>query len=132
MYPFIHQGKINTIGVIIMAGKSLSSKTFYERLNQWVGQNIKIFKEEIGDDDETLMALESITHVNHTVSGDDYIPAHTLQLNGSGAVENEDDQLEPLPKSEYEIPIEDSTTFQFDGDKFKLKTERGIYTIERT
>lgn len=114
-----------------MAGKNLSSKAFYERLNQWVGHNIKIFKEEIGDDDETLMALKSITHENHANSGDDYIPAHTLQLNGSGAVENEDNQLEPLPTSEYEIPIEDSTIFQFDGDKFTLKTDRGVYIIER-
>lgn len=110
----------------------LSIEAFTEQLNQWIGKNIKIFKQEIGDDDETWLALQSITYVNHTESLDDYLPAHTLQLNGAGKVENEDDEMVPLPTSAYEIPIEDSTSLQFDGDTFTLTTDRGVYTIERT
>lgn len=114
-----------------MKRRSLSIEAFNEQLKQWIGQNIKIFKQEIGDDDETWMALQSISYANHPGTIDDYLPKHTLQLHGTGKVENEDDELEPLPTSEYEIPIEDSTTYQLDEGKFILTTDRGVYTIER-
>lgn len=115
-----------------MEKESLTNQAFNDRLKQWIGKNIKIFKHEAGDDDETFLVLQSITHADHPGTIDDYIPAHTLQLNGTGEVENEDNQLEPLPSSVYEIPIEPSTTYQFNGKQFTLSTNRGIYMIEQT
>lgn len=108
----------------------LSIEAFNELLNKWNGKKIKIAKHEIGDDDETFMKLRDISYAKDTRRIDDYVPKHALQLNGVGEVENEDNELEPLPSSEYEIPLEDSAEYQFDGNKFTLNTDRGVYTIE--
>lgn len=108
----------------------LSVEEFNTLLNQWNGKNIVISKLEMGDEDETVMALKTVSYSKDTRRIDDYEPMHALQLNGSGEIETEANNSESLPESLYEIPIEDSTQYQFDGRKFSLITERGIYTIE--
>lgn len=113
-----------------MEKQFLSVEEFNALLNQWNGHDIKILKYEMGDEDETTMALKTISYSKNTRRIDDYEPMHALKLNGIGKVETEDQEHKPLPKSLYEIPIEDSTQFQFDGKKFSLITDRGIYTIE--
>lgn len=116
--------------MIIIEQHFLTIEEFNEKLNKWTGKNIKITKQEIGDYDEALIELETISYSKDTRRIDDYEAMHTLQLNGMGRVENEDNNLIPLPSSSYEIPLEDTTHYQFDGSHFALNTERGTYTIE--
>ncbi|MFZ3579409.1 hypothetical protein [Virgibacillus sp. DJP39] len=108
----------------------LSVEEFNELLKKWAGKNIKVLKQEIGDNDEALIELESISYSNDTQTIDDYKATHALQLNGLGKIENEGHEFVPLPSLTYEIPLEDSTHYQFDGSRFTLKTDRGTYTIE--
>lgn len=113
-----------------MKKQFLSIEEFNEMLNQWNGETIKVSKEEVGDVDELVMSLESISYQTDTHRIDDYEPKHTLQLNGRGKVETEFSNMEVLPESMYEIPLEDSSTYAFDGSQFRLTTDRGVYTIK--
>lgn len=114
-----------------MADQYVSIETFNEQLQQWNGNTVKISKHELEDEDETIMELQDVTYQTSTRRLDDYQSMHTLQLNGTGKNENEAHDLQPLPSSIYEIPLEDSSRYQFDGSRFVLTTERGKYMIER-
>ncbi|MEN1966721.1 hypothetical protein WMZ97_01480 [Lentibacillus sp. N15] len=113
-----------------MTQKNLSIEEFNKQLQNWTGKTVRICKQEIDDHDETLMHLQQVTYETNTRRIDDYQPMHTLQLNGTGQVENEAHDMQPLPSSTYEIPLEDSSRYQFDGSQFSLTTDRGAYTIE--
>ncbi|WP_269410697.1 hypothetical protein [Lentibacillus daqui] len=114
-----------------MTEQNLSIEAFNEQLQQWTGKTIKISKQELLDDDATIMNLQQVTYETNTQRIDDYQPMHTLQLNGTGHIENEAHDMQPLPSSQYEIPLEDSSRYQFDGSRFSLTTDRGTYTIEK-
>ncbi|WP_337020170.1 hypothetical protein [Oceanobacillus massiliensis] len=114
-----------------MGQQSLSIEEFNEKLKSWTGKNIKITKREINDLDETVMALTSVSYTNNTRRIDDYVPEHSLMLNGEGEIENEDDEMEPLPAPIYEIPLNDEAEYSFNGTSFSLKTDRGTYSIEQ-
>ncbi|WP_404450615.1 hypothetical protein LG329_09675 [Virgibacillus necropolis] len=113
-----------------MEQQFLSVEEFNELIKQWTGKNIKISKQEIRDNDETLMKLEDISYSKDTRRIDGYEAMHAIQFNGSGKIENEDHNFKPLPSSTYEIPLEDTTQYQYDGSRFALNTDRGAYTIE--
>ncbi|WP_245837322.1 hypothetical protein [Virgibacillus phasianinus] len=110
--------------------QELSIEDFNEMLQKWTGKRIKIFKHEIEDNDETLMNLDNVSYAEQDATIDDYVAKHILQLNGTGVIENDDHEHEPLPSPTYEIPLEDSTNYQFDGSRFNLKNDRGHYSIE--
>jgi hypothetical protein len=107
----------------------LSVEEFNQLLNQWNGQSIKVSKHEMNDLDETLMDLEHISYANNTRRIDDYEAKHALQLNGSGNIIDDTNDLQSLPASSYEIPLEDNTLYAFDGSRFLLRTSRGVYQI---
>ncbi|MCT2535243.1 hypothetical protein NC661_21170 [Aquibacillus koreensis] len=108
----------------------LSVEEFNELLQKWSGEKINIFKHELEDDDRTLMELDSISYIKDTRRLDDYEPMHALLLNGKGNIETDKEGFQPLPSDYYEIPLEESTLYQFDQSQFSLITERGTYTIE--
>lgn len=110
--------------------QSISVEEFNELLNKWNGKNIKILKHEIEDNDATLMKLDKVTYQEQEGTIDDYVAKYTLLLNGTGEIENDDNELEPLPSPSYEIPLDDATNYQFDGTRFSLENNRGTYTIE--
>lgn len=107
-----------------------SIEEFNALLNKWTGKSIKILKHEIEDNDETLMRLEQVTYQEQTDKIDDYVAKYTLLLTGTGEIENDDDNFEPLPSPSYEIPLDDTTNYQFDDSRFTIKNDRGTYTIE--
>lgn len=115
----------------MMTEQNLSIETFNEQLQQWNGNTVKISKHELEDKDETILELQDVIYETDTRRLDDYQPMHTLKLNGTGKIENEAHNLQPLPSSVYEIPLEDSSQYQFDGSRFVLNTDRGRYTIEK-
>ncbi|GAB3798342.1 hypothetical protein [Virgibacillus kimchii] len=113
-----------------MSENYLSIEEFNDLIQQWNGKTVKIAKQEMDDYDETVMELTDVSYETNTRRIDDYVPKHALQLNGTGLIENERHEKHPLPASLYEIPLEDSSLYQFDGARFALITDRAIYTIE--
>ncbi|SEA98667.1 hypothetical protein SAMN05421743_11220 [Thalassobacillus cyri] len=113
-----------------MSQQYLTIEEFNQLLQEWNGERIKIAKQELADHDSISMHLDSISYSKDTRRIDGYEPMHTIQLNGSGQIETDGDGFQPLPDSYYEIPLEDTTKYQFDENTFTLVTERGIYTIE--
>ncbi|HLR63510.1 MAG TPA: hypothetical protein VK097_13930 [Lentibacillus sp.] len=114
-----------------MEAKFLTIETFNDLLQQWNGETIKISKHELDDLDETLMMLQDISYARNTRRLDDYEPMHALHLNGTGTIETDASNAQSLPSSVYEIPLEDNTLYEFDGQKFLLSTSRGVYKIEK-
>ncbi|GGP09152.1 hypothetical protein [Oceanobacillus neutriphilus] len=109
----------------------LSIEEFNALIQQWSGRMIKITKHEINDIDQTVMNLQSVSYDQKTRRIDDYVPRHSLLLNGDGQIEALSTMSnEPLPLSNYEIPLEDNSLYEFNGRKFIITTDRGIYKIE--
>ena len=108
----------------------LTVEEFNELLQKWNGQTIRISKHELDDNDDTLLKLESISYSKDTRRIDDYEPMHSLLLNGSGKIQTDTNEYQPLPESYYEIPLEDSTLYQYNDEQFFLITDRGTYKIE--
>lgn len=109
----------------------LSIEEFNKQLNEWNGNTIKVSKHELYDIDETYIVLQDISYSRNTRRLDDYESMHALQLSGSGETENATEDLQPLPSSLYEIPLEDTSLYEFDGSSFIISTDRAIYKIER-
>lgn len=114
-----------------MTEQHLSIETFNEQLQHWIGTTVKVSKDELADEDEAILDLQNVTYQTNTHRLDDYQSMHTLRLNGTGKIENEAHHLQPLPSQVYEIPLEDTSHYTFDGSQFILNTDRGNYTIER-
>ncbi|GGF18209.1 hypothetical protein GCM10010954_16190 [Halobacillus andaensis] len=114
-----------------MNARSLTVEEFNQLLQQWSGETIIISKQELDDEDIIIMQLNDISYDRHTRRMDEYEPMHSLHLNGTGTTETDGCELQPLPDSLYEIPLEDSTQYRFDENRFFLITERGRYIIER-
>lgn len=112
-----------------MEHRFLTIEQFNELINQWNGKNIQISKMEMDDFDETLMELEQISYDKNPNSMDDYEAMYTLQFNGVGKVMTEGNDFQQLPSSIYEIPLQDTTLYEFDGTEFLLSTDRGVYKI---
>ncbi|QTM98749.1 hypothetical protein ERJ70_05235 [Sediminibacillus dalangtanensis] len=108
----------------------LSIEGFNQLLQQWNGKTIKVTKQEIGDYDETVLRLNAVSYDTDTRRIDDYQAKHKLQLNGDGTMLTDAANAQPLPDQVYEIPIEDSTLYQYEDSRFSLTTDRGTYTIE--
>ena len=108
----------------------LTVEQFNELLKQWDGKTIKISKHELDDLDETVLDLSAISYTTDTRRLDDYEAMHTLNLNGDGKTLTTAEQFQPLPASLYEIPLEDTSLYEFDGKCFIISTDRAVYKIE--
>ncbi|SHF98830.1 hypothetical protein [Ornithinibacillus halophilus] len=110
----------------------LSIEQFNDLLQQWNGKNIKVTKHELDDIDETVLSLENISYESNTRRIDDYVPMHSLHLHGDGNIPTTTNSMTDLPSSMYEIPLQDDSLYEFDGEKFLISTDRGVYKIELT
>ncbi|MFD1068112.1 hypothetical protein [Oceanobacillus locisalsi] len=109
----------------------LSIEAFNTQIQQWNGRTVQITKHEINDIDQTVIHLQSISYDQNTRRIDDYVPKHSLLLHGDGQIEALPTMSDtPLPSSHYEIPLEDDSLFEFNGQKFFISTNRGVYKIE--
>lgn len=115
-----------------MEQKALSIEKFNDLLNNWTGKEIKILKQEVKDLDETIILLDQTTYRKNIYRVDDYEAKYELLLKGTGFIENENGEFEPLPESTYEIALDDNSTYQFDGIMFSINSDRGQYTIQLT
>ncbi|MEK4802859.1 hypothetical protein MHI02_15115 [Oceanobacillus sp. FSL K6-0118] len=108
----------------------LTIEQFNDLIRQWNGKQIKIVKHELDDFDETLMDLSAISYSKNGGTIDGYEPIYSLNLNGSGIIGTTINKYESLPSELYEIPLEDSAMYEYDGSRFIVSTSRGVYTIE--
>lgn len=108
----------------------LTIEQFDELLKQWNGNSVKVLKYEMDDLDETVLDLSSISYSTDTRDIDGYEAMHTLNLNGDGQIQTVASQFQPLPSALYEIPLEDSSLYEFDGNRFIISTNRAVYKIE--
>ncbi len=109
----------------------LSIEEFNALIQQWNGRSIKITKHEMDDVDQTVMNLSDVSYEQNTRRIDDYVPMHNLLLNGDGHIETlAAMSTQPLPSSVYEIPLQNNSLYEYDGEKFFITTERGVYKIE--
>lgn len=129
MFSFSDKGN-SSRGGIIMKQETLTIKKFNEMINKWTGKEIKIIKDEANDIDETIISLENVSYKENLHRIDDYEPKYELRLTGSGFIENDEGEFEPLPNSVYEIALDDETEYRFKDNKFHLKTDRGTYSIQ--
>ncbi|WP_052345727.1 hypothetical protein [Paucisalibacillus sp. EB02] len=114
-----------------MEHQFLSVEEFNHLIQQWSGRKVKITKHEMDDVDQTTMNLQSITYDRNTRRIDDYVPMHSLLLNGEGNIETLAAMSnQPLPSAVYEIPLQDNSLYEFDGEKFFITTDRGVYKVE--
>lgn len=109
----------------------LSIEEFNALIQQLNGRSIKITKHEMDDVDQTVMNLRDVSYEQNTRRIDDYVPMHNLLLNGDGHIETLAAMSnQPLPSSVYEIPLQNNSLYEYDGEKFFITTERGVYKIE--
>ncbi|WP_339229282.1 hypothetical protein NSQ77_05140 [Oceanobacillus sp. FSL K6-2867] len=109
----------------------LSVEEFNTLIQQWSGRTIKIIKHELEDIDQTVLNLQSISYDQNLRRIDDYVPKHNLLLNGDGQIETLTTMSNaPLPSSSYEIPLQDDSLYEFNGETFVITTNRGVYKIE--
>ena len=113
-----------------MTESRVTIEEFNDQLKKWNGQKIRIVKEEMDDVDETLLALDDISYVKGS-SIDDYIPKYALLLKGKGVVETTMNHFEELPSEAFEIPLDEDTIYEFDGERFLIRNARGVYVIEQ-
>ncbi|GGA89883.1 hypothetical protein [Ornithinibacillus halotolerans] len=116
-----------------MSHRFLAIEDFNELIQSWSGRRIKVTKHEMDDVDQTEMTLNQVSYEQNTRRIDDYVPMHNLLLHGDGQIETLAAMSnQPLPSSVYEIPLENNTMYEFDGEKLFITTERGVYKIELT
>lgn len=109
----------------------LSVEEFNVLLRQWSGRTIKITKHELDDVDQTVLNLQNISYDQNLRRIDDYVPKHSLLLHGDGQIETLTTMSNvSLPSSNYEIPLQDDSLYEFNGETFVLTTNRGVYKIE--
>lgn len=109
----------------------LSVEEFNTFIQQWSGRTIKIIKHEMDDIDQTVMNLQRISYDQNTRRIDDYVPKHSLLLHGDGQIETLTTMSNvSLPSSNYEIPLQDNSLYEFNGETFVITTDRGVYKIE--
>lgn len=107
----------------------LSIEQFDQLLQKWAGRTVKITKHEMDDIDETILNVKNITYTKNGRSIDGYVSMYSLLLNGDGDISTTMNSMEELPHSMYEIPLQDDSLYEFDGEKFLISTDRGVYKI---
>ncbi|WCK52720.1 hypothetical protein PP175_14920 [Aneurinibacillus sp. Ricciae_BoGa-3] len=100
-----------------------------EALNNWVGSEITIYKEEDGDIDRTAVLLQD-TEIERINPIDDYILPFSLRLKGPGIVIADEEQSR-LPYQTYEIPFEHIMERHVQENEISFKTNRAVYTITK-
>lgn len=106
----------------------LDIEGLHAQFTEWCGNNIHIEKKELHDIDHIHMNLDRFSYDKNARTIDGYEATYTLQLNGSGnIITNRTEQT--LPDDVYEIPLEDSATFETLKNGLLLHTNRGTYKI---
>ncbi|MUV39152.1 hypothetical protein JNUCC1_03025 [Lentibacillus sp. JNUCC-1] len=111
-----------------MEPQFLSIEAFNELINQWNGKNIIIKKIEMDDVDMIRVELDHISYSEEPEGMDGYVSKYALLLNGYGETLTADD-FQSLPNMTYEIPLEDTSLYEYNGNTFIITTDRGVYQI---
>lgn len=99
-------------------------------LEDRMGRNLHIRKEEQEDIDEVHLKLESKSIENdRTHASDGYTGGPALTLRGEGRVIQPGGEQLPLPDNTFIIPVEEIKHARMAGQGMTIETERGRYDI---
>ncbi|WP_257349706.1 hypothetical protein [Pseudalkalibacillus decolorationis] len=106
----------------------LNSIPILDALGRWTNQELTISKQELGNNDETILTLEDAVIKEQQPDRDDYLAPTILQLRGDGIiVENE--KSAALPYGTYDISLEEVADVQITDDLISFHTSKGQYRI---
>lgn len=110
-------------------GGTMHERELKQVLDQWVGRDVVLTKQEDGDIDQTVMSLEHVTYVGRGETIDGYVSSRALQLRGEGTVQTAGGERQPLPFARYDIPLTDDCHIQHNQNTILIETERAEYTV---
>ena len=119
-------------GGIYLKHEMTSIEAFHEQLKKWSGTTIHITKQESQDWDHIYLELTNVTFHRQQPDIDGYRSRYILQLHGKGNIQNDDETMQPLPDDTYDIPLQDTAMYEWDGNQFTISTERALYKIAAT
>ncbi len=110
--------------------ENLTVEEFNQMVQEWIGKPLMITKKEIGDLDQLIMHVHDISYTKNTRKIDDYVPTYTLRLTGEGNIQTDHGDQVPIPDDQYDIQLDNDTVYEYGGEAFHLKTNRGSYTMK--
>lgn len=109
-----------------------SIKILLNDLNEWVGSEITIEKQERDDLDVNKLTLDGVDIVNQIEDEDDYVDPHTIQLKGNGSIIQKDGSTVHLPLDSYDLPIQELYSIEASSELVTLKTDRATYILKKS
>ncbi len=111
--------------------RNKSIEFILHELTQWIGSEITIEKKERGDFDKNKLSLSGVEIVKQITNEDDYVDPYTIQLQGKGTVEHEEQNATKLPLNSYELPIRELVSVEAANEFVIITTDRGTYELKR-
>ena len=106
-------------------------KFLLQELNNWVGSEITIEKEERNDLDKNTLALEDVEIVKQIENEDDYVDPYSIELKGKGTVLHQNRKATKLPLDSYELPLHELHSIEASNEFLTVKTDRATYIIKK-
>lgn len=102
-----------------------------KELNNWVGSEITIEKEEREDLDKNKIKLENVEIVKQIENEDDYVDPYSIELQGKGTVIDKSGKSLKLPLDSYELPLHELHSIEASTEFLTVKTDRATYTLKK-
>lgn len=100
-------------------------------LDEWVGSEITIEKQERDDLDKNKLKLEDVEIVRQLEDEDDYVDPYSIQLKGRGTVYQKDGKTSKLPLDSYQLPIHELHSIEASSEFLTIKTDRATYILKK-
>lgn len=108
-----------------------SIELLLHELNDWVGAEITIEKQEGDDLDKNKLKLQGVEIVRQLEDEDDYVDPYAIQLSGSGTVYQKNGKTSKLPLDSYQVPIHKLHSIEASDELLTVKTDRATYIIKK-
>ncbi|OIJ12742.1 hypothetical protein BKP35_09165 [Anaerobacillus arseniciselenatis] len=106
-------------------------KFLLQELNDWVGSEITIEKEERNDLDKNTLSLENVEIVKQVENEDDYVDPYSIELQGKGTVIQDGRKSTKLPLDSYELPLHELHSVEASSELLTVKTDRATYKLKK-
>lgn len=108
-----------------------SIELLLHQLDDWVGAEITIEKQEQGDIDKNKLKLQGVEIIRQLEDEDDYVDPYSIQLNGSGTVYQKNGKTSKLPLDSYQLPIHQFHSVEASNELLTVKTDRATYILKK-
>lgn len=100
-------------------------------LNDWVGSEMTIEKQERDDLDKNTLNLKGVEIVRQLEDEDDYVDPYTIELSGNGTVYQKDGKTSKLPLDSYQLPLHELHSIEASNELVTIKTDRATYILKK-